>query len=306
LRRLIAGAFTVRTVEAMRNPARTAAIALLDVLSEQNEVDLIADFAQPYSLVLIAGLLGVPFEDHKELLDWSHRIVKMYELNPTEEQAISATEAAAQFDSYVRGLIHFHGDGPHGGLIGDLAHTEVEGQRLTTEEVVSTVIMLLNAGHEAVVNAIGNGMTGLLRNRDEWHRIVDGWVAPTLAIEEMVRWDSPNQLFRRWVLTDNFELHGTRLARGDRVGLLLGSANRDPRAFDNPDAFLADRHAAHHVGFGGGTHHCLGSPLARVELAVALGELARRTPDMTLLAAPVRQPAFTIHGYEAVRVRLRP
>ncbi len=306
LRRLVAGAFTVRTVEAMRRPARKAADALLDVLREQNEVDLIADFAQPYSLVLIAGLLGVPFEDHKNLLDWSHRIVKMYELNPTEQQACSAAEAAAQFDSYVRGLIHFHHGGPHGGLIDDLAHTEIDGERLTIEEVVSTTIMLLNAGHEAVVNAIGNGMTALLRNRDEWHRIVDGWVAPTLAVEEMVRWDSPNQLFRRWVLTDDFEMNGTRLAFGDRIGLLFGSANRDPRAFSDPDSFQIDRHAAHHVGFGGGTHHCLGSPLARVELAVALAELVKTAPEMELVRAPVRQRAFTVHGYEAVPIRFRP
>jgi cytochrome P450 len=306
LRRLVAKAFTVRTVEAMRHPARKAATTLLDVLWVQKDIDLIADFAQPYSLVIIAGMLGVPFEDHKDLLDWSHRIVKMYELNPTEEQAISATEAAAQFDSYIRGLIHFHHDEPRGGLVGNLVHAEVDGERLSTEEIVSTAILLLNAGHEAVVNTIGNGITAFLEHRDEWHRLVDGWVPAPIAIEEMIRWDSPNQIFQRWVLSDDFELCGTRLPFGSRVGLLFGSANRDPRAFEEPDEFQASRHAAHHVGFGGGAHHCLGAPLARIELAVALEQLTHDAPEMELRRMPVRHDTFTIHGYKSVPIRLHP
>jgi len=306
LRRLVAKAFTVRTVEAMRKPARTAASTLLDVLRRQNDIDLIADFAQPYSLVIIAGMLGVPFEDHKDLLEWSHRMVKMHELNVTECQAEAAAEAAGRFDSYIRGLIHFHRDRPRGGLVGSLVHAEVDGERLSTGEIVSTAILLLNAGHEAVVNTIGNGITAFLEHKDEWHRVVDGWVAPRIAIEEMVRWDSPNQIFQRWVLSDDFELDGVRLPFGSRVGLLFGSANRDPRAFEEPDEFRASRHAAHHIGFGGGTHHCLGAPLARIELAVALEQLIHDAPEMELLRTPVRHDTFTIHGYKSVPIRLHP
>jgi cytochrome P450 len=304
LRRLVAKAFTVRTVEAMRRPAETAAAALLDVLLEQNDIDLIADFAQPYSLVIIAGMLGVPFEDHKDLLDWSHQMVKMYELNTTEDQAERATVAAASFESYIRGLIRFHSDEPRGGLIGSMVHAEVDGERLSTEEIASTAILLLNAGHEAVVNTIGNGITAFLDNRGEWHRVVDGWVAASVAIEEMIRWDSPNQLFQRWVLTDDFEIDGIPVPFGSRVGLLFGSANRDPRAFEEPDEFRASRHAAHHIGFGGGTHHCLGAPLARIELAVALEQLIHAAPEMELLRRPVRHDTFTVHGYKSVPIRL--
>ena len=306
LRRLVASAFTVRSVEAMRRPAQQTADDLLDRLLDKNDVDIIADFAQPYSVAIIAGLLGVPLEDTDDVLDWSHRMVKMYELDTTEEQAKSAAEAAAAFDSYVRGLIRFHGNEPRGGLIGDLAHAELDGERLTVEEIVSTTILLLNAGHEAVVNTFGNGITALLRHQDEWHQIIDGWVSPQIAIEEMVRWDAPLQLFERWVLTDDFEIAGTRLKFGDKVGMLFGSANRDPRAFADPDDFKAARHAAHHIGFGGGTHHCLGAPLARIELAVGLEALAKAAPEMVLLSDPVRHHAFTIHGYESVPVRLHP
>jgi len=304
LRRLVSRAFTVRSVEAMRRPAGRFAQEILDGLKNREHVDLIADFAQPFSVRIITSLLGVPFEDHQLLLEWSHRMVKMYELNTSDEQAQAAADAAAEFDAYVRDLIAFHREEPRGGMVGDLVHAEVDGERLTDEEIVSTVIVLLNAGHEATVNTVGNGMTAFLNHREQWHRVTDGWVAAAVAVEEMVRWDAPLQLFERWVLADDVEIAGTKLAFGDKIGMLFGSANRDPRAFDDPDAFIAERHAAHHIGFGGGTHHCLGAPLARLELDVGLDALAREAPEMQLLAQPVRHNAFTIHGYKSVVVRL--
>lgn len=306
LRRLVSKAFTVRAVESMRQPAKHLAEELLAAARERNEIDLLADFSMPYSIGIITALLGVPVEDHAHLLDWSHRMVKMYELNTTDEQAQDAADAAAAFDSYVRGIIHLHRSQARGGLIGDLVHAEVDGERLTEEEIVSTAIVLLNAGHEATVNTMGNGITAFMKNRDEWHRVVDEWVAPSVAVEEMLRWDAPLQLFERWVLADDVEIAGKRFDFGDRIGMLFGSANRDPRAFDDPDQFLADRHGVHHIGFGGGTHHCLGAPLARLELDVALTALVSAAPDLELAGDPKRQNAFTIHGYESVPVRLNP
>ncbi len=306
LRRLVSKAFTVRAVEDMRKPAQGLAADLLRGAMEHDQIDLLGEFSQPYSIGIITSLLGVPAEDYPHLLDWSHRMVKMYELNTTDEQAQDAANAAASFDSYVRGIIHFNRSGSRRGLIGELVYAEVDGERLTEEEIVSTVIVLLNAGHEATVNTMGNGITGFMKNRDEWHRVVDGWVAPAVAIEEMLRWDAPLQLFERWVLADDVEVAGQRFSFGDKIGMLFGSANRDPRVFDDPDRFLADRHAANHIGFGGGTHHCLGAPLARLELDVALGALIEIAPEMELVEEPIRQNAFTIHGYESVPVSLRP
>ncbi|MDJ0664225.1 MAG: cytochrome P450 [Acidimicrobiia bacterium] len=306
LRRLISKAFTVRAVAAMREPAARLAGELLEDLIEQDEIDLLADFAQPFSIGIITGLLGVPSADHRELLGWSHQMVKMYELNTSSDQAQSAADAAAEFDGYVRELIAFHRDEPRGGLVGELVHTEVEGERLTTEEIVSTTIVLLNAGHEATVNTMGNGITAFMNMREEWRHVVEGATTPAVAIEEMLRWDAPLQLFERWVLADDVAIAGTRLRFGDKIGMLFGSANRDPRAFEEPDAFRADRHATHHIGFGGGTHHCLGAPLARLELDVGLSALVHRAPEMELTAEPVRANAFTIHGYESVPVCLRP
>ena len=306
LRRLVSKAFTVRAVEAMRSPAQMIAFTLLEGLADKPEIDLLADFAQPYSISIITRLLGVPETDHRILLDWSHDMVKMYELNTSDQQAQQAADAAAAFDSYVREVIAFHREAPRGGIVGDLVHAEVDGETLNDEEIVSTVIVLLNAGHEATVNTVGNGIVPLLHNREQWQRLLDHAVDPAVAVEEMIRWDAPLQLFERWVLADDVEIGGQALRFGEKIGMLFGSANRDPRAFDKPDEFQVDRNATHHIGFGGGTHHCLGAPLARLELAVALESLIERTPRMQLLRTPIRQNAFTIHGYQSVSVSLNP
>ncbi|MDJ0925308.1 MAG: cytochrome P450 [Acidimicrobiia bacterium] len=306
LRRLVSKAFTVRAVEAMRAPAEELARQLLHEIADRDEIDLLADFAQPYSIGIITSLLGIADADHGQLLDWSHQMVKMYELDTSDAQAQAAADAAAAFDAFVRTVIEAHRTRPRGGLVGELVHAEVDGERLTDEEIVSTVIVLLNAGHEATVNTMGNGIVGLMKSRANWERLVDGSIATSVAVEEMIRWDAPLQLFERWVLSDDVTVAGTQLAFGDKIGMLFGSANRDPRAFDDPDTFRADRNATHHIGFGGGTHHCLGAPLARLELDVALAALIDCCPDLELTADPVRQDAFTIHGYESVPMALRP
>ncbi|MDJ0496656.1 MAG: cytochrome P450 [Acidimicrobiia bacterium] len=304
LRRLISKAFTVRAVEAMRRPARELANRLVAAGRERGNIDLLSDFAQPYSIGIITELLGVGHTDHRELLDWSHQMVKMYELNTSDEQAQAAADAAGAFDDFVRETIDHHRSAPRGGLIGDLVHAEVDGERLTDEEIVSTVIVLLNAGHEATVNTLGNGVVPLLRNRDQWNQLVSGAVSTAVAVEEMIRWDAPLQLFERWVLTDDVEIANRQFRFGEKIGMLFGSANRDPAAFEEPDEFQVDRNATHHIGFGGGTHHCLGAPLARLELDVALAALVESCPDMQLTADPVREQAFTIHGYQSVPVAI--
>ncbi len=303
IRKLVASAFTPRAVEAMREPAAALADELLDGCLARGRFDLLYDFAQPYSIALICRLLGVPFERHRDLLDWSHRHVKMYEFDTTEEQAESATAGAAEFREYVLGLIGERRRSPRDDLVTALTRARVEGTALSDDEIVSTVVVLLNAGHEATVNTLGNGVTGLLRHRDQWRRLVDGEVSPATAVEELIRWDPPLQLFERWVLEHGVEIAGTPVPRGEVVAMLFGAANRDPRVFADPGRLDVGReNAGEHIGFGGGIHVCIGAPLARIELAASLDALARRAPELELAADPVRTPAFVIRGYRTVEV----
>jgi cytochrome P450 len=303
IRKLVAAAFTPRAVEAMREPAEALAAELLDACLEHGRFDLLYDFAQPYSITLICRLLGVPTDRHRDLLDWSHRHVKMYEFDTTEEQAQSATQAAAEFRGYVLELIDERRRSPRDDMVTALVDARVDGGKLSDDEIVSTVVVLLNAGHEATVNTIGNGVRALLDRQDEWRRLVSGEIAPAAAVEELIRFDPPLQLFERWVLEDGVEIAGTPIPRGEVISMLFGSANRDPRVFDDPDALDVGRpNAAEHIGFGGGIHVCIGAPLARIELAASLGALVRRAPGLVLAAAPARVPAFVIRGYQAVEV----
>jgi cytochrome P450 len=305
IRKLVASAFTPRAVEAMREPARQLAHELLDACLERGRFDLLYDFAQPYSITLICRLLGVPTDRHRDLLDWSHRHVKMYEFDTTEEQAESATRAAAEFRSYVLELIADRRRNPRDDMISALVGARVDGDDLSDDEIVSTVVVLLNAGHEATVNTLGNGVCALLRHPDEWRRLVDGEVAPAAAVEELIRFDPPLQLFERWVLADGVEIAGVTVPRGEVVSMLFGSANRDPRAFAEPHVLDVGRpNAAEHIGFGGGIHVCIGAPLARIELEAGLRALVERAPAIELVEEPVRVPAFVIRGFQAVEVEL--
>lgn len=305
IRKLVAAAFTPRSVEAMRDPAARLANELLEPLLESRRMDLLYDFAQPYSIGLICQWLGVPLDRQRDLLDWSHATVKMYELDTTEAQAIAANAAAAEFRDYVVELIGERRRSPRDDLVSALVEARVDGGRLSEAEIVSTVIVLLNAGHEATVNTLGNGVRALMHNRDQWERLVDGSVPAAAAIEELIRYDPPLQLFERWVLDEGVEVAGVPIPRGERVAMLFGAANRDPRVFTEPDVFDVGRaNATEHIGFGGGIHVCIGAPLARIELEESLRALVERCPNLELAEEPKRIPAFVIWGLERVDVAL--
>jgi cytochrome P450 len=301
IRKLVAAAFTPRAVESMREPAARLARSLLDGLGES--FDLLYDYAQPYSISLICELLGVPTDRHRDMLEWSHAIVKMYEFDTTEAQAIAANDAARDFRAYVRGLIEERRRDPRDDMVSGLVRARVDGGRLSDDQIVSTVVVLLNAGHEATVNTVGNGFRALAAHPDEWRRLVSGEVAASQAIEELVRWDPPLQLFERWVLEDGVEVAGTPVPRGEKLALLFGSASRDPRVFADADRLDVSRaNAAEHIGFGGGIHVCIGAPLARIELAASFEALAELRPTLHLVEEPERVPAFVIRGFQSVRV----
>ena len=180
--------------------------------------------------------------------------------------------------------------------------TSSPGITLTEAEMISTVMVLLEAGHEATVNSLGNGMRAMMLHRDQWQRVTAGEVAARTAIEDMIRWDAPLQLFERWVLDDGVEIAGQPIPVGAEVAMLFGSANRDPRRFTDPGRFDVGRGDTAHVGFGGGIHFCIGAPLARLELETSLAQLAARFPQVELAADPVYHPTFVLRGLTALEL----
>jgi cytochrome P450 len=184
-----------------------------------------------------------------------------------------------------------------------LVQARVDGGRLSDDEIVSTVIVLLNAGHEATVNTLGNGMLAFAAHPEQWRRVVNYEVPAAAALEEMIRFDPPLQLFERWVLDDGFAIGDVRIARGAKIAMLFGAANRDPRLFERPDEFDVGRaNAAQHIGFGGGIHVCIGAPLARIELEASVDALRALWPDFRVAEEPRRTGAFVIWGLEALQV----
>ena len=302
IRRLVSKVFTPRSVAALRPTIEGLADELLDRCVEQGSFDLLADYAQPYSVAVICSMLGVPRSDTRALLDWSHTIVKMYELSTPDHVCQAADRAAAEYIAYTKDLIAEKRRRPDGLLVSELVAVEDEGDVLTEDEIVSTTMVLLEAGHEATVNTLGNGTWALLRHPAEWSRLVSGEVEARTAIEELLRWDPPLQLFERWILEDDVVIADQSMRRGEEVAMLFGAAQRDPRRFVDPDRFDVGRGDQAHIGFGGGVHFCVGAPLARQELAVSLDGLVRRCPDLALAEEPKYHPNFVIRGLESLRV----
>ncbi len=302
LRRLVQKVFTPRAVDRLGNDIAAASDQLLERCGEQDTFDLLADYAQPFSVGVICSMLGVPLADAQALLDWSHAIVKMYELEADDATKQAANLAAAEFIAYTRALIDDKRRRPDGLLVSELARVEDEGDTLTEPEIVSTTMVLLEAGHEATVNTLGNGFRALMHHPDEWRRLTRGDVTASAAVEELLRWDSPLQMFERWVLDEGVEIAGQEIRVGEEVAMLFGSAQRDPRRFDDPDRFDIGRNDPAHIGFGGGIHFCVGAPLARLELATSIRGLVDRFPDLQLAAEPVYHPTFVIRGLTELRL----
>lgn len=302
IRQLIAKVFTPRAVQALRPTIEHDASVLVAECAERRRFDLVADFAQPYSVGVICTMLGVPRADAPLLLDWSHAIVKMYELTADDSQKVAANQAAAEFMDYAKALVNDKRAHPDDGLVSSLVAVHEAGDRLSEDEIISTVIVLLNAGHEATVNTLGNGMRAFLLHPGEWRRLVDGGVEPRAAVEEMIRWDSPLQLFERWVLEHDVQIAGQAIPFGHEIAMLFGSANRDPRKFAEADRFVAGRGDPTHVGFGGGIHFCVGAPLARLELEVSLQSLREQMPRVELAAEPRYHSTFVIRGLAALEL----
>jgi cytochrome P450 len=301
LRRLVAKAFTPRMVERLRGRVQGRVDALVDGIADAGGGDLVADLAEPLSVTVIADLLGVPAADRPLLRPWSAQICGMYEVDPSEEAGRVASRAATEFSEYLRGLSRERRARPADDLVTALTQVVDGGDQLTEDELVGTCVLLLNAGHEATVNATGIGWWQLFRHPDQLARLrADGSLLPT-AVDEVLRFDTPLQMFERWVLQD-VELSGVRVPKGAELGLLFGSANRDPAAFDDPDRLDVGRDPNPHLSFGAGTHYCLGAPLGRLELELSFGTLLRRLPRLAPAEEPSWKPTYVLRGLQALRV----
>jgi unspecific monooxygenase len=303
IRRLVSKAFTPRTVERLKPYVETLAGELVDGLVRRGGGDLLAEVAEPLPVAVIAEMLGVPESDRAPLRPWSADICGMYELNPSKETAAKAVRASVEFSDYLRELIAERRKEPGDDLISGLIAAHDEGDRLTEQEMISTCVLLLNAGHEATVNATVNGWWTLLRHPDQLAALrADHSLVPA-AIEELMRYDTPLQLFERWVL-DEIEIDGTVIPRGAELALLFGSANRDPAVFTEPDRLDLTRAENPHISFSAGIHYCIGAPLARIELAASMRALLERAPTLSLASEPKRKPNFVIRGLEGLEVEI--
>jgi cytochrome P450 len=301
VRALVSKAFTPRMVEGMRGRVQDMMDALVDDVSGTGEFDLIARIAEPLPVAVIAELLGVPERDRHLLRPWSADICGMYELNPSEETARTTVRACIEFSDYLRTLSRERRAAPREDLISALAQVVDDGERLSEDELIATCVLLLNAGHEATVNVTGNGWWSLFRNPEQLAKLrADAALVPR-AIEELMRWDTPLQMFERWVLED-VEICGATVPKGAELGLLFGSSNRDPAVFDRPDELDIGREPNAHVSFGAGVHFCLGAPLARLELETSFATIVRRLPALAVLEEPAWKPSYIIRGLRELRV----
>jgi unspecific monooxygenase len=304
LRNLVNRAFVSRRVDKLAPRIAELAHARIDSFERRGSADLIAEFAAPIPVAVIADLLGAPRELGPQMLDWSHRMVAMYQFGVDRAAEESAAQASAGFAEFMRRYVRARRSDLRDDLISQLIVAESDEGRLSEDELVATCILLMNAGHEATVHAIGNGVKAMLeRAVDPREALADG-MHVAAAVEELLRLDAPLHLFARYALED-VEFAGVPLKKGNKIGLLLGAANRDPARFPNPDAFEAGRDPNPHIAFGAGVHFCVGAPLARLELAVALPILFRRLPGLRLAEPQRYRDSYHFHGLEALKVAWR-
>ena len=301
LRNLVNRAFVSRRIEKLKPQIESLANARIDAFALNRSADLVAEFAEPIPVAVIADLLGVPREMSAELVGWSHAMVAIYQFGVTRAVEERAADAARAFADYVRSFARARRKDLGDDLVSQLLIAEGDGGKLSEDELVATVILLLNAGHEATVQAIGNGVRIMLEQQVDASQAFASESATQATVEELLRLDPPLHLFARYAL-EELEFAGVRLRRGEKIGLLLGAANRDPERFPEPDAFQPGRTPNPHVSFGAGVHFCVGAPLARLELAVALPILFGRLRGLRLAGRPRYRNSFHFHGLEALKV----
>ncbi|MCH8971522.1 MAG: cytochrome P450, partial [Acidobacteria bacterium] len=303
LRRLVSKAFTRRSSEVFRPRLEQAADAILDTVVETGSMEVISEYATPIPLTMIAELMGIPSEDHSLLVDWSNVIVRVFDEGVTPAEGEAAEQATKDFVEYLEDVVAQRRTRPGEDLVSAMLDVDESGDTLTDAEIVGTSILALNAGHEATVHAIGNSLLALARDPEAYHQLDSGEAEVSNAVDELLRFDSPLQMFERWVLEDT-NIDGHPIARGTKVGLLLGSANHDESVFEDSERLNLKRVPNPHVSFGAGVHYCVGAPLAKVELEVALGRFVNRIQGIELKQISNRIESLVFRGVGRLELEL--
>ena len=301
LRRLVSGAFSPRVIAGLEPWIRDVTDRLLARVDAAAGFDLIDALAFPLPIAVICHLLGVPAEDQASFRVWGHDIGTSLDSAGTVESQSRSSELA--LTAYLRDLVRKRRADPDDSLLSALVAAEEEGDRLSSDELVSTALLLLVAGFETTVNLIGNGTVALLGEREQWGRLREEPPLVPAAVEELLRYDSPVQMTSR-IATEDIDVGGVVIPKGASIIVAIGGANRDPDVFDQPDRLRIDRpDASRHLSFSFGIHHCLGAALARLEGRIAIEELTRRYPRLEMAGTPTRRSLLVLRGFESVPVR---
>lgn len=301
LRTMVNRAFVSRHVERLKPEITELANRLIDDFADKGEVELLTAFADIIPVTIIARMIGIPEEMGPQLLAWSHDYVKMYMFGRTREDELAADRASKEFADYVRTVIAERRANPRDDLLTHMITTEHKGLHLTEDELISTTIVLLNAGHEATVHQIGNSVRVILESGADPSSLFIDEKTTERTVEECLRICAPVHIFQRFALEET-EVDGVALKRGDVISLILAAANLDPLKFEQPLAFRPDRAEAPNLSFGAGIHFCIGAPLARVELNVVLPLLFQRLPGLRIARPPVVKDVYHFHGLEALHL----
>ncbi len=297
LRTLVNRAFVSRHVEKMTPEIEDLANRLIDGFETDGKTELLSTFADIIPVTMIARMIGIPEEMGPQLLKWSHDYVGMYMFKRSRADEEAADRSAKEFADYVRTVIAERRAEPRDDLLSHMIHTEHKGQFLTEDELISTTIVLLNAGHEATVHQIGNSVREILQSGIDPATLFTDEKTTERTVEETLRICAPVHIFQRWCL-EPCEIDGISFKRGDQVSMILAAANLDPQKFPDPLTFKPDRDEGANLSFGAGIHFCIGAPLARLELNIVLPLLFKRLPSLKIAQTPVVKDVYHFHGLE--------
>lgn len=297
LRTLVNRAFVSRHVEKMTPEIELLANRLIDDFEKDGKTELLSAFADIIPVTMIARMIGIPEDMGPQLLKWSHDYVGMYMFKRTRADEEAADRSAKEFADYVRTVIAERRANPSDDLLSHMIHTEHKGQFLTEDELISTTIVLLNAGHEATVHQIGNSVRVILDSGIDPSTLFSDEKTTERTVEETLRICAPVHIFQRWCL-EPCEIDGVSFQRGDKVSLILAAANLDPQKFPDPLAFKPSRDEGANLSFGAGIHFCIGAPLARLELNIVLPLLFKRLPGLKITETPTVKDVYHFHGLE--------